>query len=140
MKLKEQLRRDGFSNSAILDEATFDRAKQYLDEDPRRIDTPEPELRYIEGLLSLPFGFFEQFSVIPAEGAEQCACGRVPSALDLVVTALKKRIHDRELIRDTLIGFAPLFEFADDGRRADCITCGRQIVFGGYWTRRYMYA
>lgn len=59
--------------------------------DPARYHhTPNEELRYIKGLLNLPFGYIEQFRAVPAEGHERCTCGRTPSALDIIYTALKK--------------------------------------------------
>ncbi len=62
------------------------------------------------------------------------------SALDLVATALRRRVHDRDLVRDTLLGLTNLVELADGGRAADCFSCGRAMLSSSYWTHGYMYA
>jgi hypothetical protein len=46
----------------------------------------------------------KEFGMIAAAGHETCLCGRIPSALDVVVTALKQGIHGKALVRDTLLG------------------------------------
>ena len=105
------------------------------------IDTPADELRYIEGLLNLPTGPHRAVQgIIPATGHARCACGRVPSALDLVATALRRRIHDRDTVRETVLGLTNLVELADGGRAADCFSCGRRMLSSSYWTNGYMYA
>jgi hypothetical protein len=115
-------------------------ATRAFDDQEGIVDTPTEELRYIEGLLNLPLGYVGQFRVVPAEGHEQCVCGRTPSALDIIYTALRKRIHDKELMRDTLIGFSNIIELSENGRTAECFNCSRLISSRSYWTRRYMYA
>ena len=85
-------------------------------------------------------GHIERFSIIPAAGYARCACGRVPSALDLVATALRRRIHDRDTVRDTMLGLTNLVELADGGRAAECFSCGRRMISSSYWTHQYMYA
>lgn len=114
------------------------RAVMVVESDPRAVETPPGELRYIEGLLNLPVGYIGGFKVVPKEGYEKCRCGRVPTALDVVYGALSKQIHSRELIRDTLIGFANVFEFSDDARRTECYSCGRPILLARY-TRKSKY-
>jgi hypothetical protein len=115
-------------------------ARKSFDYEEGVVDTPADELRYIEGLLNLPLGHIDHFKIIPAKGSERCACGRTPSALDVVHTALRKRIHDKEIIRDALIGFSNLVELSENGRTAECFNCGRLIVSRSYWTHRYLYA
>ena len=111
-----------------------------LDQDPRAIATPPEELRYIEGLFDLPLGFIDSFKVVPKAGDEKCICGRVPTALDIVHFAFAKQVHSRELIRDTLIGFANIFEFANNGRVAECYHCGKQLNMFSYFKKNYAYA
>ena len=137
---KEGLRRKGFGQKAVISDEEMEAAQRAFEDEQGVLDTPADELRYIEGLLNLPLGFIDQFKIIPAAGHERCACGRTPSALDITYTAIKKRIHDKETIRDTVIGFSNLVELADDGRTGECFNCGRLIQSRGYWTRRYMYA
>jgi hypothetical protein len=136
----EGLRSCGFGARAIVSDEEMAAATEAFRGERGVIDTPPEELRYIEGLLNLPMGHIERFSIIPAPGYAQCACGRVPSALDLVATALRRRIHDRDTVRDTLLGLTNLVELADGGRAADCVACGRAMLSSSYWTSRYMYA
>jgi len=104
------------------------------------LSTPPDELRYIEGLAELPFGYLSEFKVIPAPGHAKCACGRTPSALEIVHSALRRRVHDKALIRDTLLGFQNILELAQNGRQGECIACGRPVVMAVYFARSYMYA
>jgi hypothetical protein len=134
------LREEGFRHKAMVSDEEMEVAYGLLNSLPVAQNTSGEELRYIEGLLHLPLQHLEYFRVIPEEGYSTCACGRVPSALDLVDTALRQRIHSRNLIRDTLIGFSNVIELSDDGRVADCIRCGRAVAMRIYYTRRYMYA
>lgn len=115
-------------------------AQELLDASPAALDTPPEELRYLEGLLNLPFGHLQRFRIIAAPGYERCACGRTPSALDITATATRRQIHGREMMRDTLIGFSNLFEMAEEGRLAECVSCGRAMLSSSYWTSAYMYA
>lgn len=138
--LKDELKKSGFENKEYLSDEQMARAIALLDQNERALETPELELRYLEGLLDLPLGFIRMFKIVPAAGYEKCGCGRVPSALDIVYTAYAKRIHERSLIRDTLLGFRNTFEFAEDGRVGECFACGRRIVAASYWTDAYMYA
>ena len=140
MEFKESLRRQGFEQKAVISDQEMALAKKSFDSEEGVVDTPADELRYIEGLLNLPLGHIDQFKIIPEKGSERCACGRTPSALDVVHTALRKRIHDKEIIRDALIGFSNLVELSENGRAADCFNCGRLIVSRSYWTHRYLYA
>jgi hypothetical protein len=136
----EGLRARGFETKAIVSDEEMATATAAFHAEQGIVDTPPEELRYIEGLLNLPLGHIERFSIIPAPGYAQCACGRVPSALDLVATALRRRIHDRDTVRDTLLGLTNLVELADGGRAAECVSCGRAMVSSSYWTSAYMYA
>jgi hypothetical protein len=143
VKLKEilgQLTKDGFKQKAIISDEQMAELIEAFDSENEVISTPPDELRYIEGLAELPFGYLSEFKVIPASGHGKCACGRTPSALEIINTALKRRIHDKSLIRDTLIGFENLLEIAQDGRQGECITCGRTVLMGGYRTSSYIYA
>src|SRR5580765_6592541 len=117
------LRARGFETKAIVSDEEMAAATEAFHGEEGVIDTPAEELRYIEGLLSLPMGYVERFSIIPASGYSRCACGRVPSALDLVATALRRRIHDREMVRETVLGLTNLVELADGGRAAECFSC-----------------
>src|SRR5262249_36514848 len=85
------------------------------------------------GLFNLPLGHLGGFYMIPRRGYEKCKCGRTPSALDVVYFALTKHIHQRELIRDTLIGFANVFEMANEVRGFQCHDCARPLYSEGYW-------
>jgi hypothetical protein len=138
--LKMNLTEKGFTQKAIVSDKEMKEAIKILDSQKGVVSTPDTELRYIEGLFDLPLGYLHEFKVIPAEGSEKCDCGRVPNALDIVYTAHKRQIHDKSLIRDTLIGFSNLIELAESGRAGECFNCGRTIVMAGYWTRKYMYA
>jgi hypothetical protein len=140
MAFKDGLRRKGFEQKAVVSDEEMEMATRAFNEQPGVLDTPTDELRYIEGLLNLPLRFIDQFKIIPVAGYEKCACGRTPSALDITYTAIQKRIHDKEMIRDTLIGFSNLVELADEGRTFECFNCGRPIRSSSYWTSGYMYA
>ena len=139
-KLLSQLKKDGFTQKAIVSDEQMDRLVEVFDSQKGVIATPPDELRYIEGLTELPFGYLTEFKVIPAPGHEKCACGRTPSALEIVNTALKRKIHDKSLIRDTLIGFENLVEIAQNGRQGECVACGRMVLMSGYRKKGYMYA
>ena len=80
------------------------------------ISTPPDELRHIEGLVELPYGYLTKFNVVPST-SHRCANGRVPTALEIVAFALRRRVHDKSLIRDTLIGLQNIVELARDGRQ-----------------------
>jgi hypothetical protein len=93
----------------------MERASALATGDKRYKLTPPDELRYIEGLLDLPMGHMKEFGMIAAVGHESCLCGRIPSASDVVVTALKQGIHGKALVRDTLLGAQNIFEMSDAG-------------------------
>jgi hypothetical protein len=137
---KEGLRQKGFEQKAVISDEEMETARRTFEDEQGVLETPAGELRYIEGLLNLPLGFIDQFKIIPVAGYERCACGRTPSALDITYTAMNKRIHGKETIRDTLIGFSNIVELGEDGRTAECFNCGRPIRSRSYWTNRYMYA
>jgi hypothetical protein len=139
-ELKTHLKKAGFEKKAILDDEEMAHVIQLLDRDKRALDTPPPELRYIEGLLNLPLGYLESFKVIPKPGHEKCQCGRVPSALDIVSFAFSRHIHQRELLRDTLLGVSNMLEIAEEGRAGECYHCGRTLIMFSYWTTGYAYA
>jgi hypothetical protein len=139
-RFKEEMKGKGFQNKAVVSAEEMARAVALLDAQDGVVETPPEELRYIEGLLRLPLGHLDQFKIVPGKGYEVCACGRTPTALDIVSHALKKRIHDVETIRDTLIGFTNLVEFSEGGRAAECFDCGRASLSGSYWTHAYLYA
>lgn len=136
----ERLRARGFETRAIVSDEEMAAATKAFHAEEGVLDTPAEELRYIEGLLNLPMGHIERFSIIPAPGHARCTCGRVPSALDLVTTALRRRIHDRDTVRETVLGMTNLVELAAGGRQADCFSCGRRMLSSSYWTNAYMYA
>jgi hypothetical protein len=100
--IKVELTRAGFQKKAILDDSQMRRVTEAVNLQSGIISTPPEELRYIEGLLDLPLGFLKYFKILPAKGSERCACGRVPSAVEIIHTALKHHVHDISLIRDTL--------------------------------------
>ena len=129
----------GFEQHALLDEERMNQARDLLDREPHVVETPPEELRFIEGLLRLPLNHLDFFRVIP-EGTGRCACGRTTTALDVVAYAATRKIHDLELLRDTLIGLRPTFEIASGGRTAECYRCGRPVVMRAYHTSKYMYA
>jgi hypothetical protein len=137
---KESVRRQGFEHKAVVTDEEMERARKLFESQEGVLDTPPDELRYMEGLLDLPYGYVEQFKILPQRGHERCACGRTPSALDVVSTALRRKVHDKALIRDTLIGFSNVIELSEDGRAAECFNCGRTLISRSYWTRKYMYA
>jgi hypothetical protein len=139
-KIIGQFAKDGFTQKAIVSDDQMAKLVEAFDSQMGVTSTPSDELRYIEGLAELPFGYLHEFKVIPAPGHEKCACGRIPSALEIVGAALRRKIHDKSLIRDTLIGFENLLEIAQNGRHGECVSCGRAVVMRGYRTRKYMYA
>jgi len=61
--------------------------------------------------------------------------------LDIVVTAQKRNIHGKDVMRDALIGLENIFEIAESGREAMCLSCGRLFMVARY-TRKssYLYA
>ena len=138
--LKERLRAQGFEQKALVSDQEMELAIRAVEAEEGTLDTPAEELRYIEGLLNLPLRHLERYRILPAKGYGQCACGRTLSALDIVYTALTKRIHDKELMRDTLYGCPNMIEMSEDGRAAECFNCGRPVLSRGYWTKCYMYA
>lgn len=140
VEFKTKLREQGYTQKAIVSDEDMMEAVRIMDKEKGVISTPATELRYIEGLFDLPMGYIKEFKVIPGQGFHKCGCGRVPSALDIVYTAHRQRIHDSRLIRDTLIGFTNLLELADDGREGWCYQCGKPLVMFSYWTGGYMYA
>lgn len=135
---KSRLRARGYERAAILRDDEFAGVIDLVKRDPRCLMTPPEELRYIEGLLALPFGHLEFFGVVPSR-SPTCSCGRRLSALDLISHAIKHKTHDRELIRDTLHGLTNVFELADGGRTADCLACGRPVTAETKFTRDYVY-
>jgi hypothetical protein len=138
--LKTQLIASGFEHRAHLSDDDMNRAHELIEQDPGLIRTPEQELRYIEGMLGLPFGYITNFNVVAAPGYEKCSCGRVPSALEVVYFACTKQVHTKDLIRDTIISLKNTFEIATTGRAAECIQCGRKVVLEHYHMRRgYLY-
>jgi hypothetical protein len=137
---KARLRAQGFEQKALVSDQEMELAIRAVEAEEGILDTPAEELRYIEGLLNLPLRHLDRFRILPAKGYGQCACGRTLSALDIVYTALTKRIHDKELMRDTLFGCPNMIEMSEDGRAAECFNCGRPVLSRGYWTRCYMYA
>jgi hypothetical protein len=138
---KRHLQSNGHTTKAVLDDATMDRVGALVTADKRYTLTPPDELRYLEGLLELPLGQLKEFGIIPAAGHETCWCGRIPTALDVVVTALRQGIHGKPLIRDTFIGMQNVFEMAEKGRDAACISCGRLVTAAVYhYKRSYLYA
>jgi hypothetical protein len=138
-KLVSQFARNGFAQKAIVSDEQMAALSAAFNSEKGVIATPPDELRYIEGLAELPFGYLKEFKVIPA-GQGKCVCGRVPTALEIVNTAFKRGIHDKRLIRDTLIGFENILEIAKDGRQGECIVCARPVTMRSYWTHSYMYA
>ena len=139
-KIVRQFSKEGFTQKAVVSDEQMAKLIDAFNSQVGVISTPADELRYIEGLVELPLGYLSEFKVIPAPGYEKCKCGRIPSALEIVNSALKQRIHDKSLIRDTLIGFENLLEIARSGRQGECISCGRTVVMRSYYTHGYMYA
>ena len=139
--LKQYLQSRGYTSKVVLDDDAMDRISTLITADRRYRLTPPEELRYMEGLLNLPLGFMREFGYIPMGGHEVCECGRTPSALDVVHTALKQGIHSKALVRDTMLGHQNVFEMADSGRTAACISCSNTFVVEVYHhLRNYMYA
>jgi hypothetical protein len=136
----QNIRKSGFANKAILSDEDMKRLINILNDRSDVADTPNDELRYLEGMFHIPFGHIEYFRVIPDERTRVCACGRRPTALDIVNTAYVKRIHERDTIRDSLLGFHNIFELSEEGRRGDCFRCGRVVFLGGYFKQGYAYA
>jgi hypothetical protein len=139
-KIVKQFTKAGFTQKAVVSDEQMAQLIEAFNSQIGVVSTPADELRYIEGLAELPLGYLREFKVIPAPGYEKCVCGRIPSALEIVSGALRRKIHDKSLIRDTLIGFENLLEIAQSGRQGECVSCGRVVVMRSYWTRKYMYA
>ncbi|MFJ4776507.1 hypothetical protein [Streptomyces sp. NPDC088762] len=140
-QLKSEYRKSGARTGIKLDDDDMRKALSLLSyQGGPVVATPATELRYIEGLLRLPLDSIGEFSVIPASGQERCRCGRIPTALDIVAYAVSHKVHDEQLLRDTVIGVYNVFEFADEGRTAPCHRCGREFTTSSYWTHSYMYA
>ena len=135
-----QLKKDGFAQKAIVSHELMAELCAAFDLQKGVIDTAAEELRYIEGLAELPFRYLTEFKILPAPGRGKCTCGRTPSALEIVSTALRRKVHDKSLIRDTLIGFENLVEIAQAGRIGECVACGRPIPIAAYRKKDYMYA
>ncbi|GGU46208.1 hypothetical protein [Streptomyces coeruleorubidus] len=140
-QLKGEYRRSGARTGVKLGEDEMRRAISLLPHDGSVVETPAVELRYIEGLLRLPLDSIGEFSVVPAASNQsRCPCGRTPTALDIVAYAVSHKVHEEQLLRDTVIGVYNVFEFADEGRTAPCHRCGREFTTSSYWTHSYMYA
>jgi hypothetical protein len=129
-----------FGGKIILSEDEMDEFGRAFDDSGGIIETPQDELRYIEGMFDLPIGYLKYFYVVPKPGYEKCKCGRVPSALEIIQTAAKNRIHDKSLMRDTLLGIENVLEIASEGRTGNCIKCGRKIIIMRYRDEDYGYA
>lgn len=139
--LKTFLHGQGYSAKVMLDGPAMDRVTTLVTADKHYQLTPPEELRYIEGLLDLPLGFLKEFGFIPSDETQTCVCGRTPSALDVVHTALSQGIHAKSLIRDTLIGPHHIFEMSATGRDFACASCGNRLVMKVYSSKRkYLYA
>ncbi|MFY1692456.1 hypothetical protein [Plantactinospora sp. WMMB782] len=138
--LKDEYRSSGARTGIRLGDEEMRRVMALLPHQEPVVRTPAEELRYVEGLLRLPLGSVTEFSVIPASGRSTCACGRTPTAMDIVAYAVEHRVHDERLLRDTVLGVHNVFEFADEGRAAPCHGCGREFLAASYWTRNYLYA
>ena len=108
-KLLSQLKKDGFTQKAIVSDEQMDRLVEVFDSQKGVIATPPDELRYIEGLTELPFGYLTEFKVIPAPGHEKCACGRTPSALEIVTRPTKNMTAHRVIEKacETRLGKMP---------------------------------
>ena len=63
-EVKRYLRRAGFTQKAILSDAEMERVGSLVRNDARAIETPDAELRYIEGLFGVPLGSIPSFLVI----------------------------------------------------------------------------
>ena len=140
LDLKQQLINEGFTTKTVLSDADFEKAITLLNAEKGVIETPKDEIRYIEGLYHLPLGYLNYFRIILDKRKKKCSCGRKISALDIVHFAYKNQVHNPDLIRDAFIGFTNLFEISDNGRTAECYSCGKPITAFSYWTNRYMYA
>ncbi|MEV6195663.1 hypothetical protein AB0M19_25045 [Streptomyces sp. NPDC051920] len=139
-QLKAQYRESGARAGIRLDDTEMRKAISLLPHQGPVVKTPGVELRYIEGLLRLPLDSVVEFSLIRAYGEPRCPCGRTPTAMDIVAHAVGHKVHDEQLLRDTVIGVYNVFEFADDGRTAPCQRCGREFTATSYWTHNYLYA
>lgn len=139
--LKTFLQTKGYNTKVILDDAAMERVSRLVTTDERYQLTAQDELRYIEGLLDLPLGFLNEFGFIPSDESHICVCGRTPSALDVVHTALSQGIHAKALIRDTFLGPQHIFEMAAAGRDFACMSCGNHLVMKAYTSKsKYLYA
>ncbi|MET4590696.1 hypothetical protein [Arthrobacter sp. 754] len=139
--IKRYLHSKGYTAKVILDDVAFERISNLVTGDKRYQLTPLSELRYMEGLLDLPLGYIEEFGFIPSDETRICVCGRVPSALDVVHTALAHGIHSKTLLRDTIYGNENIFEMSSSGREFACLSCGNRHLMAVYHHKRnYMYA
>lgn len=131
-EMKSHFLEQGFKGKVILSDAEAEAVGALMAKTGQEIATPADELRYMEGLLGLPLGFIKEFLVTPKPGQETCACGRTPSALEIVAFAAKRGVHSKELIRDTIIGYQNILELAEGGRDAECLACARPVTFFTY--------
>ena len=138
-KILDSLRASGHRSHAVVDDRRFGQLVKGLAQDPNAVETPDSDLRFIEGLADLPIGFLRSFHVT-FDGSSTCGCGRQLSAADVVGSALRAQVHPRDLITRTLAGMQNVVELSDGGRRGACLACGREFLAASYWTNGYMYA
>lgn len=60
-KLLDQLKKDGFTQTAIVSTEQMARLAAAFNAHKGVVATPRDELRYIEGLTQLPFGYIKEF-------------------------------------------------------------------------------
>jgi hypothetical protein len=104
--------------------------------------TPDSEMRYMEGFLDLPLGSLDgNFDYVMQEGFLRCKCGRIPTALDIVISAVNTGRHEKGIIVKTLTSKDSVFESSPGGRAGNCIQCGKVFSSRGYkWKKTYYYS
>jgi hypothetical protein len=140
LQFRADLLSSGYKTKAYVEEAKLARLTSALRANPDSISTPPEELRYMEGIIGLPLNHFEFFCVIPKDGDGHCSCGRRMSVLDITMHAIRAGIHSREMMRDALSGAQNIFEIAQDGRKGECLSCGRPVETASYFGKSYIYA
>jgi hypothetical protein len=129
-----------YAGKMVIDDARMWRVREEVSSNKNLRSTPDGDLRFIEGLLDIPYGHIREFSCVPDAASQTCVCGRQPNAADVVAFAVRRNIHARQTIRDALLGLENIYEPSADGREAACLKCSHKIRMMIYFGQNYVYA